>query len=60
MLDNKWRRYIIMNTTTAPAYLQGKIEKRLERPTPLDLNEVLKDCEQTCPTFEELMKEVKE
>lgn len=51
-----WDRYLIMNTTTAPASVQGIVEKKISRPAPIDLNEVLEQEAYECPTFKELME----
>ena len=42
-MSNEWKRYLIMNTTTATSTAFGKVEKIVSRPTPIDLNEILKE-----------------
>lgn len=55
----EWDRYLIMNTTTAPATTQCILERRISRPAPISLDEVLKQKVDECPTFEEAMEMMK-
>ena len=54
MNDLAWRRYVIMNTTTAPAYLQCKVEKIASKLTPIDLSTIVEEEEKS---IEEIVQE---
>lgn len=56
MFDNQWKRYIIMNTTSAPATVQCKVEKIVSKRDLIDLSTIPVDKE---ITFEEIIKEMK-
>lgn len=57
MFDNQWKRYIIMNTTSAPATVQCKVEKIVSKRDLIDLSTIPVDKE---ITFEEIIKEIRE
>ena len=54
MLDKQWKRYVVMNTTSAPAAVQIKVEKIVSKRELIDLSTIPMDKELT---FEEVMKE---
>lgn len=49
-------RYVIMNTTTAPANVWCKVEKKISKRPMIDLDSIEVE-ENIVPTFEELMQE---
>lgn len=49
-------RYVIMNTTTAPASVWCKVEKKINKRPMIDLNSI-ELVEDTAPTFKDFMEE---
>ena len=54
MFDNQWKRYIIINTASAPVTVQCEVEKILNKRELIDLSTIPMDEE---ITFEEIMEE---
>lgn len=48
-------RYVIMNTTTAPANVWCKVEKKVSKRPMIDLNSI--ELVDTAPTFKDFMEE---
>lgn len=57
--SNQWKRYLVMNTTTAPAAVQCKVEKEVSKRPLIDLASIPIE-ENHIPTFEEIMKQQQE
>ena len=54
---NNWKkRWMIMNTTSAPASVQCKVEKKISKRPYIDLSSIIVE-EDNIPTFEEFMKQ---
>ena len=53
MFDNQWKRYIVMNTVSAPATVQCKVEKIVSKRELIDLSTIPMDEELT---FEKVMR----
>lgn len=47
MFDNQWKRYLVMNTVSAPATVQCKVEKIVSKRELIDLSTILMDKEIT-------------
>lgn len=58
-MTNEWKRYLIMNTKTAPVPAQCILEKQISKRPLIDINAILAEPEETYPSFEEIMKEAK-
>ena len=57
-MTNYEKRWLIMNTTSAPASVQCKVEKKISKRPYIDLNSIVVE-EDKVPTFEEFMAEGK-
>ena len=53
-MTNAWKRYLILNTTTAPASVVCKVEKIVSEMKPIDLNTIVEEEEKS---FEEIVQE---
>lgn len=56
MFDNQWKRYIVMNTRSAPVTVQCKVEKIVSKRELIDLSTIPIE-EDHIPTFEEIMRD---
>lgn len=54
MFDNQWKRYVVMNTVSAPATVQCKVERIVSKRELIDLSTILMDKE---ITFEFVIEE---
>lgn len=58
-MNNEWKRYLILNTTTAPVSVKCKVERMVSKLEPIDLNSIVPEEPPKMKSFEELMQEAK-
>ena len=58
-MNNEWKRYLILNTTTAPVSVKCKVERMVSKLEPIDLNSIAYEEPPKFKSFEEFMQEAK-